>query len=83
MWMLNFIESAVLKKKKAPFTRAKRLSTNLFQHNNASMQNVRFIKTWFVKVGDKELERPAESHELSLTEHLWNEFGVMTTFSAF
>lgn len=39
--------------------------SNLFRHNNAPVHKVSIMKTWFVKVGEKELEWSAHNPDLN------------------
>ncbi|MCI4395828.1 hypothetical protein PGIGA_G00196500 [Pangasianodon gigas] len=43
------------------------------KHDSAPVHKVSSMKTWFVKVGVEELEYPAQSPDLSHTDHLWDE----------
>lgn len=52
---------------------------NKFQHHSTPVHKVSSMKTCFAEVGVEELERPAQSSDLYLTEHLWEELGSWTS----
>ena len=54
--------------------------TNLYFNSNdhkvlfQPLHKGRSIKKWFVEIGVKELDWPAQNSHLNPIEHLWNEF---------
>lgn len=44
----------------------------MFQHDDARVHKVRYMKTWCTKFSVRELKWPVWSSDLKLTEHLWD-----------
>ena len=54
----------------------------LFQNDNAPEHKARSIQEWCVEIGVEELDRPAQSPDLNLIEHLSEDSGILTVSQA-
>ena len=45
----------------------------MFQHDNAPVHKVRSIQKWFDEIGVEELDWHAQSLDLNLIKHLWDD----------
>ena len=45
----------------------------LFQHHNAPVHKARAIHKWFVEIGVKELDWPAQNPDFNAIKQLWDE----------